>query len=134
MSSNNSKKQIRRKAIDCKLIEESQSNPGYFKYIVTIQEKDGSVHKQPAYGKDMQDAMKRLVRSENTDMIVKVVEKKQRLFVLGLFIICILLPVVGSTIDAGNQRWWLMLPLVAIVIIFAAVELIERTRSKPNHD
>ena len=82
----------------------------------------------------MQDAMKRLVRSENTDMIVKVVEKKQRLFVLGLFIICILLPVVGSTIDSGNQRWWLMLPLVAIVIIFAAVEIIERTRSKPNHD
>ena len=73
----NAPKSNRRKAIDCQLIEESKSNPGYFKYMVTIQESDGTINKQPAYGIDMQDAMKRLVRSENAEMVVKVIEKKQ---------------------------------------------------------
>ena len=50
----------RRRAIDCKLIRKSKSNPGYLKYQVTIAEKDGTVHKQPAYGVDMQDALSRL--------------------------------------------------------------------------
>ena len=75
----------RRKAIDCKLIEESASNPGYFKYMITIQDKDGSSSKQPAYGIDMQDAIKRLVRSENADMVVKIVERKQQFFLMALF-------------------------------------------------
>ena len=39
----NASKLKKRKAIDCKLIEESKSNPGYFKYMVTIQEIDGSI-------------------------------------------------------------------------------------------
>ena len=84
----------RRKAIDCKLIDESSSNPGFFKYMVTIEDVDGTITKQPAYGVDMQDAIKRLVRSENADMVVKVVEKKQQFFLMALFAICIVIPLV----------------------------------------
>ena len=58
---------MKRKAIDCKLIRKSNSNPGYFKYEVTIQEKDGSIHKEPAYGKDMQSALSRLIKKEMTE-------------------------------------------------------------------
>ena len=46
----------KRKAIDCKLIEASKTSPGYHKYQITIQEKDGMESIHPAYGKDMQDA------------------------------------------------------------------------------
>ena len=54
----------RRRAIDCKIVERSKSNPGYCKYMITIAELDGTVHKQPAYGKDMQDALSRLMSKE----------------------------------------------------------------------
>ena len=51
----------RRRAIKCKFIEKSKTSPGYLKYEVTICEKDGTKHKQPAYGVDMQSAIARLV-------------------------------------------------------------------------
>lgn len=59
----------KRKAIDCKLIRKSNSNPGYFKYEVTIEEKDGSIHVEPAYGTDMQSALSRLIKKEITDRV-----------------------------------------------------------------
>ena len=56
----NKSKYSRRRAIDCKIVGKSRSNPGYCKYMITIAELDGTVHKQPAYGKDMQGALSRL--------------------------------------------------------------------------
>ena len=66
----------KRKAIDCKLVRPSNSNPGYFKYDVTIEEADGSTHIQPAYGKDMQDAIERLVCNERVTKVTKASEEK----------------------------------------------------------
>tara|TARA_R110000824_G_scaffold99065_2_gene236094 strand:+ start:472 stop:864 length:393 start_codon:yes stop_codon:yes gene_type:complete len=56
----------RRRALDCQLVEKSKNNPGYIKYMVTIGEKDGTKHTQPVYGKDMQDALSRLINKERT--------------------------------------------------------------------
>ena len=61
----------RRRAIECKFVEKSKTNPGYLKYEITICEKDGTIHKQPAYGKDMQDAISRLINIERTQVIEK---------------------------------------------------------------
>ena len=66
----------RRRAIDCKLVARSKANPGYCKYMITIAELDGTVHKQPAYGKDMQDALSRLMNTERT---VKIERKLERI-------------------------------------------------------
>ena len=60
---------MRRKAIDCKLIGPSSSSPGYFKYEVTIEEESGKIHKEPAYGLDMQDAISRLVWTERVEKV-----------------------------------------------------------------
>lgn len=57
----------RRKAIEGKLVGESKTSPGYFKYLFTIQELDGTIHDMPAYGKDMEDALERLVWVERTE-------------------------------------------------------------------
>jgi hypothetical protein len=57
----------RRKAIEGKLIGESKTSPGYFKYQFTILELDGTTHEIPAYGKDMEDALERLVWVERTE-------------------------------------------------------------------
>ena len=62
-------KYTRRRAIDCKLVERSKNNPGYCKYMITIAELDGTIHKQPAYGKDMQGALSRLLNKERTGKI-----------------------------------------------------------------
>mgnify|MGYP003638410985 CR=1 FL=1 len=61
----------RRRALDCKLIRPSNTHKGYYKYDVTIGEKDGSQHKEPAYGKDMQDALSRLINQERTIKVGK---------------------------------------------------------------
>ena len=64
-------KSNRRRAIDCTMVEVSKTNPGYYKYVVTILEKDGKTYKEPAYGRDMQSALSRLIRKERTFKIEK---------------------------------------------------------------
>ena len=77
----------RRRALDCKLIEKSKKNAGYFKYEVTIGEKDGTVHKEPAYGRDMQDAISRLIWKERTIKVEKKMEKNPLIFFLVWMVI-----------------------------------------------
>ena len=72
----------RRRAIKCTIIEKSRNNPGYCKYNITIQELDGTVHTQPAYGTDMQDALSRLMNIERTVKIEKKMERNPLLFFL----------------------------------------------------
>ena len=126
------KKSSRRKAIDCKLVKESSIYEGYFKYIVTVEDVDGSISKHPSYGKDMQDAIRRLVRSEHADKVVQVVEKKQHFFVFGLFALCILIPLLGGVFNQENINMWLVLPLITIMVVFLVFELVERFRSKSD--
>ena len=126
------KKSNKRKAIDCKLVKESSTYEGYFKYIVTVEDIDGSISKHPSYGKDMQDAIRRLVRSEHADKVVQVVEKKQHFFVFGLFALCILIPLLGGVFNQENINMWLVLPLITIMVVFLVFELVERFRSKSD--
>jgi len=71
----------RRRAIHCELLEASKTSPGYYKYQITIRELDGSEHIVPAYGKDMQDAIERLLWNERVDVVL---EKK---FTMPIFVI-----------------------------------------------
>ncbi len=72
----------RRRAMKCVLLEKSKNHDGYCKYEVTIGEKDGTIHKQPAYGTDMQDALSRLINTERTVKIEKKMEKNPLIFFL----------------------------------------------------
>tara|TARA_R110002050_G_scaffold191969_2_gene326825 strand:- start:501 stop:884 length:384 start_codon:yes stop_codon:yes gene_type:complete len=62
-------KYLRRRAVDCKIIRKSRSNPGYFKYMVTVAEMDGTTSQHPVYGKDMQNALSRLMNQQRTEVI-----------------------------------------------------------------
>ena len=42
--------------------------------MITIGEKDGTIHKQPVYGKDMQNALSRVINKEFTVKIEKKLE------------------------------------------------------------
>jgi len=67
---------MKRKAINAELRIESKTHKGWFKYDITIQNIDGSVESVPAYGKDLQDALRRVVHDEN---ITKVELKTKRI-------------------------------------------------------
>jgi len=77
----------RRRALECKLVEKSKSNPGYLKYMVTIGEKDGTIHNQPAYGKDMQGALNRLLKKELTVKIERKLETNVGLIFLSWLVL-----------------------------------------------
>lgn len=87
----------RRKAINCILVSDSKSSPGYFKYKVTIQEPNGDVYDLPAYGVDMQDAIKRLVSIERAEKIQKVYDKK----IEPAFLVVIATAFFGAVITAS---------------------------------
>ena len=67
---------MKRKAINASLRKESQTFDGWLKYEVEIQNEDGTTEMVPAYGKDLQDALSRVVHDER---IVKLEKRAKRI-------------------------------------------------------
>ncbi len=105
-------KYSRRRAIDCKLVARSKANPGYCKYMITIAELDGTVHKQPAYGKDMQGALSRLMNTERT---VKVERKLENNTGLIFLIWLVLMGAPAMIFGAHNTPWMLVWTIGTII-------------------
>ena len=108
------KKYDKRRALFCKLLGESKSYKGYYKYLVTIGEKDGTTHQQPVYGKDMQDALSRLLWHERTEKVVKVAEKGNGTPVMALALIALIIPAV-YTAETDNPLY--LLWTVGILVV-----------------
>ena len=96
----------RRRAIECKLERKSNSNPGYFKYKVTIREKDGTIHTEPCYGTDMQDALSRLINTERTVKIEKKMEKNPLIFFL-VWMVVMAVPVIWHG-ELAYTPWFIL--------------------------
>ena len=96
----------RRRAIECKFVEKSKTSPGYLKYEITICEKDGTVHKKPAYGVDMQSAIARLVNQERTAIVEKKVINNSFIFFL-IWMSIMALPVVIHG-DITYTPWFIL--------------------------
>ena len=62
---------MKKKAINVEYRKTSESFPEWLKYEVTILSEDGKVEKIPAYGKDLQDALSRVVHDEKVEKIAK---------------------------------------------------------------
>ena len=69
------KKIMRQKVIDVKYRKESKSFPDWMKYEITILNEDGSTSKLPAYGKDLQDALSRVVHDNKVEKLHTKVSK-----------------------------------------------------------
>jgi hypothetical protein len=109
---------MRRKAIDCKLIGPSSSSPGYFKYEVTIEEESGKIHKEPAYGLDMQDAISRLVWTERVE---KVNPKANIILIICAWSTSIIVPSIIAT-KTENPIWILVAFVLASLLTFLTVQ------------
>jgi len=103
----------RRRALDCKLVEKSKNNPGYLKYMVTIGEKDGSKNTQPAYGKDMQDALSRLLHKERTIKVEKKVMDNPFIFFLGWLLMMGWPILLGM--DISSSPWFIVYGFLGIL-------------------
>jgi hypothetical protein len=60
---------MRKKAIKAEYRKNSESFPEWIKYEVTILHEDGKIEKVPAYGKDLQDALSRVVHDDKVEKI-----------------------------------------------------------------
>ena len=65
----------RRMAIRAEWERDSNSAPGFNKYFITIRDVDGTETRVPAYGRDMQDALSRLVKTERAEKLAEATEK-----------------------------------------------------------
>jgi hypothetical protein len=106
------KNKKRRRAINCQLVKKSKSHPGYYKYIVEIEETDESKAKHPAYGIDMQDALKRLLRNERNEKIVQVVTKRLDVIFILSWITLMIVPTLIAVVT--NDYRWAVYPLSVI--------------------
>jgi hypothetical protein len=102
----------RRKAIEGKLVGESKTSPGYFKYLFTIQELDGTIHDMPAYGKDMEDALERLVWVERSN------KKPYNVLMISVLLTIIVVPSIIAALTS-NPIW--VLGALGMATLFGVV-------------
>ena len=114
------KKYDRRRALDCKLLKKSDSHKGYCKYIITIGEKDGTIHKQPVYGKDMKDALSRVIKKELTVKIEKKLENNTGFIFLAWLL---LMGTPAIFLGAGNTPWILVYTFGTIIMLMAVAAI-----------
>ncbi len=106
----------RRRAMKCVLLEKSRNHDGYCKYEVTIGEKDGTIHKQPAYGKDMQDALSRLINTERSVKVERRMERNPFIFFL-IWMTVMSIPVIFG--DMHDTPWFILYLFGAFTAMFA---------------
>tara|TARA_Y100000389_G_scaffold68737_1_gene65246 strand:+ start:349 stop:741 length:393 start_codon:yes stop_codon:yes gene_type:complete len=68
-------KKQKAKVLNATLRKESETFNGYFKYEVEIENEDLTTEKVPAYGKDLQDALSRVVHDRRAEKLLPVVKK-----------------------------------------------------------
>tara|TARA_B100000902_G_scaffold370976_1_gene396553 strand:+ start:383 stop:760 length:378 start_codon:yes stop_codon:yes gene_type:complete len=107
------KKYDKRRALFCKLLGESKSYKGYYKYLVTIGEKDGTIHKQPVYGRDMQSALNRLINKELTYKV----EKKLETNTGWVFLLWLAVMVTPAFLADYNSPWFLLYVFGSVVVL-----------------
>ena len=95
----------RRRAIECKFVEKSKTSPGYLKYEITICERDGTVHTEPAYGVDMQSAIARLLNKERTVRVEKRMERNPFIFFV-IWMAVMAGPILIT--DLSNTPWFIL--------------------------
>ena len=103
---------------------DSESAPGFNKYFITIREVDGTETKVPAYGRDMQDALSRLVKTERTEKFVETTERVPDFVYILLFLGTL---GIGATLStAANNPMYFAVGAGALVLVIGLFLL--RTR------
>ena len=124
---------MKQKVIDVKYRKDSETFPEWLKYEITILNEDGSTTKIPAYGKDLQDALSRVVHDKRVGNITKTAEKFPWwgwaviwfIYILGLATIT------RYVNDAGDSGWIFGMGMIIPVVV---VTLLNRWSIEQNKD
>ena len=106
----------KRKAVNCKMIGRSKSNPGYFKYEVTVAGVDNKKTIHPVYGKDMQDALSRVIKKELTVKVERKLETN-----VGLIFLTWLAVMGAPAFFADTSSPWFLLYTFGSVMLLAII-------------
>ena len=109
----------KRRAIKCEILKKSTSHKNYCKYKITICELDGTVHSEVAYGKDMQDALSRLINTERTVKVEKKIENNV------LWILLIWATIMGwpALITDGGSPMYILYMFISVITMFGLASL-----------
>lgn len=66
---------MKQKVIDVHYRKDSDAFPDWMKYEITLLNEDGTEEKIPAYGRDLQDSLSRVVHDKKVEAVEKKVEK-----------------------------------------------------------
>jgi len=100
----------RRRAIECNLIGKSTID-GYWEYEILVGEKDGTTHTERAFGKDMSDALNKLLWGERVKQVEDFVSKRSQNMMIIAWVLGIVLPGIIST--SMNTP----IPVITIILI-----------------
>jgi len=84
--------------------------------MITIAEMDGTIHKQPAYGKDMQGALSRLLNKELTVKVERKLETNTGLIFVSWLV---LMGTPAIFFGAQNTPWYLAATFGTIFVLMA---------------
>jgi len=113
---------IKKKAIHAELRKESKAFDGWLKYEITIKDENGDTSKVPAYGKDLQDALSRVVHDDRVKSIEKSFISKVPTtgWALAWFLGMCLLVILGYELTPYNYTgYWIL----GTVLIYAFMTL-----------
>jgi|TARA_R110000744_G_scaffold354806_1_gene461212 hypothetical protein len=110
----------RRRAIDCKILGKSRTHKNYYKYGITVAETDGTKTTHPVYGKDMQNALKRLMNQEKTVMVEKKLETNTGLIFVSWLV---LMGTPALFFGAGGTPYYLAATFGSIIMIMIVATL-----------
>ena len=116
------KNKKRRVATNATLRKESKTFDGWLKYEVEVKNEDGSTETVPAYGKDLQDALQRVVHDEAVKKIeTKVIGRVPETgWAFAWFLGMCLLVILGYEIMPYNYTgYW----IIGIVFLYAFMTL-----------
>ena len=109
----------RRRAIKCEILKKSTSHKNYCKYKIKNCELDGTVHSEVAYGKDMQDALSRLINTERTVKVEKKIESNV------LWILLIWAAIMGwpALVTDGGSPMYILYMFISVITMFGLASL-----------
>jgi hypothetical protein len=114
------------KVIKVKHRKSSETFPEWMKYEVTLLNKDGSTEVIPAYGKDLQHALSRIVKGRR----VEVIEKKTKNIPTEVWVALVFLYIALISIPAEVQSnpLWLIFGLVGLGVVFFGLRTFFRNK------
>ena len=109
----------KRRALFCKLLKKSDTHKGYYKYLITVGEKDGTIVKYPVYGKDMQGALSKLINKERTNNIEKNLETNTGL----IFLMWLVIVGTPAILTDTNSPWFLAYAFGSVTLLILLASL-----------